>query len=237
MVTTLYLVRHGETEGSDAKRYKGSIDVPLSTKGVVQMREAAGFIVEHLHRSCEAKSEGYLRDVHAKHGAWKDERRDGMPETTHLLSAVYCSHLSRALKSAEVVAEPFGLTPIPAADFRERHFGVWEGMTFLEIRERYPEEFEAWASNPLEHSPPGGESTLEVRDRVSTAIDEVLSRHAGENISVIAHGGVNRVILCGIMGMPLEHMFRIEQDCGCVNIIEFWDRYPVVKLLNGGSRG
>jgi alpha-ribazole phosphatase len=53
----------------------------------------------------------------------------------------------------------------------------------------------------------------------------------------VAHGGVNRIILCHIMGIPLENIFRIEQDYGAVNIIEFWDKYPVVKLLNGGTDG
>ena len=54
------------------------------------------------------------------------------------------------------------------------------------------------------------------------------------SIAVVAHGGVNRIILCHIMGIPLENIFRIEQDFAAVNIIEFWEKYPVVKLLNGG---
>jgi broad specificity phosphatase PhoE len=237
MVTTLYLVRHGETEGSDVKRYKGSIDVPLSATGEVQMRGTSAFILGHLRRSREASSRSYLRDVHGEGGASRQVSRVEPQDGSPLLTAVYSSHLSRSKRSAEVVAEAFGLTPIMAADFRERHFGIWEGMSFLEIRDRHPGEFDAWASNPLEHSPPGGESTLEVRERVSAALASILAGHAGEKIAVIGHGGVNRIILCEIMGLPLEHMFRIEQDWACVNIIEFWERYPVVKLLNGGACG
>src|SRR5208337_3868208 len=98
MVTILYLIRHGETVGGETKRYKGSLDVPLSERGVAQIREASAFIAK--------KAE---------------------------LSAVYCSGLSRALKSAEIIAGPYGLKPVIIDDLRERSFGLWEGMTFSEI--------------------------------------------------------------------------------------------------------
>jgi alpha-ribazole phosphatase/probable phosphoglycerate mutase len=196
MVTTLYLIRHGETEGSEVKRYKGSIDVPLSERGIAQIRSASVFI------------------------------------NSSKLSAVYCSPLSRALKSAEIISEPHGLNPVIMPDLRERSFGVWEGMSFDEIKKQYPDEFKAWADNPLKFSPVGGENTLEVRDRALQALDNILKKHNGESISIVAHGGVNRVILCDIMGIPLENLFRIEQDFAAVNVIEFWDTYPVVKGLN-----
>jgi len=111
-------------------------------------------------------------------------------------------------------------------------------MTFAEIKEKNPGEFEAWANNPLKHSPVGGESTLEVKYRAIPAIEEILGAHEGDNIAVVAHGGVNRIILCHFLGAPLENIFRIEQDFAAVSIVELWDRYPVIKLINGGpSRG
>lgn len=201
MVKTLYLIRHGQTVGGDEKRYKGSIDVPLSEKGIEQMRKTSDF----------------LKGIS--------------------LSAVYSSPLSRALKSAEIIAEPYGLKPVVVPDLRERSFGIWEGMSFNEIKEKYPEEFEAWAANPLKYSPIGGESTIEVRDRVVRVLKDILSNHGNEKIAIVAHGGVNRVILCHFMGIPLENIFRIEQDFASVNIIEFHEKYPVVKLINGVFHG
>jgi alpha-ribazole phosphatase/probable phosphoglycerate mutase len=117
-------------------------------------------------------------------------------------------------------------------DLRERGFGRWEGMSFTEIKEQYPDEFEAWAGNPVKYSPPGGESTLEVSERAVTALTTILDAHKDEAIAVVAHGGVNRVLLCHVLGIPLENVFRVEQDFGAVNVIEFWEKYPVVKLLN-----
>lgn len=202
MAKILYLIRHGKTEGSEVGRYKGSIDVPLSEEGIEEIKKVAGFI----------KNVGTNRSLP--------------------LRGVYSSPLSRALKSAKLIAEPHGIRPMVVPDLRERNFGLWEGMSFDEIKEKYPKEFNAWAENPLKYKPVGGESTIEVRDRVIRAVEEILANHKEETIAIVAHGGVNRIILCHLIGIPLENIFRIEQDYGAINIIEFHDRYPVVKLIN-----
>ncbi len=227
MVTTLYLVRHGKTEGSEAKRYKGSLDVPLAPAGMEQMRRSSNFILKHLLNSALQRKNDYLKDIHG------DQLINQSDNPT--LSAVYCSALSRASVSAEIIAGKFGLKPIPIADLNERNFGVWEGMTFSEIKERYPVEFKLWSEDPLRYSPPEGESTLKVRYRVISALANIIDKHNGkdQNIAVVAHGGVNRIILCHFLDIPLENIFRIEQDNAAVNIIEFWSKYPVVKLING----
>jgi alpha-ribazole phosphatase/probable phosphoglycerate mutase len=205
MFTKIYLIRHGETEGAETKRYKGHIDVPLSEHGAEQMKRLSGFI--------------------ANVGA---RRAVPLP-----LSAVYCSDLSRAVKSAELIAKPHGLKPVIMPELRERNFGIWEGMTFDEIKDKYPEEFGAWAGNPLKFSPMEGESTIEVRDRALKVFNEIVEKHTGHNFAIVSHGGINRIILCELLGVPLENIFRVEQDYGCLNVVELWDNYPVVKLING----
>lgn len=244
MVTTLYLIRHGETEGSETKRYKGSIDVPLSEKGTGQIKGSSAFIREYLRDASSSKHMSYLKDIHRSSDttaeARSGESSESNPEIESFqasrLQAVYTSNLSRAVRSAEIIAGPYGLKPVETPDLRERSFGIWEGMTFSEIKEKYPEEFEAWANNPLRYSPIKGESTLGVKDRIIPSLTKILDNHKGENIAVVAHGGVNRIILCHFLGIPLENIFRIEQDYAAVNIIELWEKYPVVKLINGGGR-
>jgi alpha-ribazole phosphatase/probable phosphoglycerate mutase len=194
MVGTLYLIRHGSTEGDGKTRYKGSLDVPLSPAGEKEIEKTA----EYVNAMLEASGRE--------------------------LSAVYCSDLSRARRSAEIL--------IVVEKLRERNFGQWEGMTFDEIKERWPDAFRAWAKDPLSHSPLDGETTVEVSERVNGALDEILENHDGEAIAIVAHGGVNRAMLCRFMGVPLENIFRIEQDHGAVSVVEFYDGYPVVKLLN-----
>jgi alpha-ribazole phosphatase len=209
MDTTLYLIRHGETEGAEEKRYKGSIDVPLSEKGARQIERVSAFI---------------LQDV---------QRRSDPPSPPELLKAVYCSDLKRAIKSAEIIASPYSLDPVKVPALRERNFGIWEGMSFDEIRKKHPEEFDAWAGNPLQFSPMQGESTIAMKERVIDAFKNIIGNHKGDCIAIVSHGGVNRIILCHTLGISLENIFRVEQDYAALNILEFWDRYPVVKLMNG----
>ncbi len=198
MVTALYLIRHGETVGSETRRYKGTLDVPLSDEGVRQAERLADYL---------------------------GERANGA-------AAIYTSPLGRAWKTAGPIARALGLEPEVVDALRERHFGAWEGMSFEEIEAAYPEAFRDWARDPLRHRPVGGESTLEVRDRVVEALEGILKRHEGEAVVVVAHGGVNRAALCHYTGLPLENIFRLEQDFACVNVLEFHGGFPVLKLMN-----
>lgn len=204
---TLYLIRHGATLEEAPKKYKGSIDVPLSEKGIRQMEAVASYLRSAIREDCY----------------------------------VYSSPLSRALRSAEIIGEKLGTKPVVIDEFKERNFGLWEGMTFDDIVRLYPEEFEAWRRDPLRHSPPNGESTLQVSERVKKGLKiieedssriEALNNEKKFSYIIVAHGGVNRIILCELLGIPLENIFRIEQEHGCINIIEFFDGYPVIKLLN-----
>ncbi|GBE41358.1 MAG TPA: alpha-ribazole phosphatase [Nitrospirae bacterium] len=201
MGTKIYLIRHGEVEDSDPRRYNGHIDVSLSANGVEQIRKLSSFLSAIVQKRNSA------------------------------IGAVYCSGLSRASKSAEIIAEPFGLKPIVIDELKERNFGEWEGMSFDEISDKWPDAFSAWARDPLRFSPMEGESTLDLRERVMPAFNKIMEDHEGEDIAVVSHGGVTRVILCEMLGIPLENIFRIEQDFGALNVIEMWD-YPVVKQIN-----
>jgi alpha-ribazole phosphatase/probable phosphoglycerate mutase len=147
------------------------------------------------------------------------------------LKAVYTSDLSRAIESGEIIAEPHGVKPVREKGLKEFSFGAWEGMTFNEIELKYPDAFKAWAKNPVKFSPVKGESTLDVRNRAIPVFHDIIRKHDEGEIAIVTHGGINRIILCEILGMPLENIFRIEQNFAALNIIEKWD-YPLVKLMN-----
>jgi alpha-ribazole phosphatase/probable phosphoglycerate mutase len=148
------------------------------------------------------------------------------------LSNVFCSDLCRAIESANIIAKEFGLKESIKPQLRERHFGKWEGKTFDEINKDYPDDFKKWAQDPLRFSPIDGESTQDVYNRVMPFFNSLIIEHSDQDIAIISHGGVNRIILCSLLCIPLEHIFRIEQDFAALNIIEFHNSYPVIKLLN-----
>ncbi len=150
------------------------------------------------------------------------------------IKAVYSSDLQRTMAGARVLAQPFALPSAALAALRELHIGAWEGMTWQELKSRYPQQWQARLDDVVHYRVPGGENLIDLAGRVLPAIREIVARHQGEEVVVVAHGGVNRVILLDAIGAPLESLFSIEQDYGCLNIIDYFaDGNSVVRLLNG----
>lgn len=151
------------------------------------------------------------------------------------VAAVYASTRTRALESARLVCEGRGLEPIALEALREIDFGVFEGMRYDEAAERYPEVYRAWMERPTEVSFPGGESFPKMRRRVLAAVAEIRTRHEGETVVVVSHGGTNRVVLADALGLPDERIFRFAQSYACVNVIDYFEQAPLVVLLNGAA--
>lgn len=149
-------------------------------------------------------------------------------------SACYTSDLSRCVQGAEILCAQREIPFQTRRELRELSFGDWEGMAWTELAERFPEAWKNRMRDFVEFRAPGGENLLDLRDRVVPVIQEIVTRHLGEELFVIGHGGVNRIILLDALGAPPSSMFRIEQEYGCLNIIDYYeDGNPVVMLLNG----
>jgi len=151
------------------------------------------------------------------------------------IKAVYSSDLQRAVKGARIIGTLLGIQPTMVHALRELNLGRWEGLTREEAIARFPEESDFSFKDLATSKVKEGESIVELRSRVMPALSGILERHKHESVCVVAHGGGNRVILSEAMGLPLEKFFRIEQDFGCLNVIDYLDDgMKVVKLLNGG---
>jgi alpha-ribazole phosphatase len=153
------------------------------------------------------------------------------------LAAIYCSDLHRTREGARLLATGRELAPQPCPEFRELCFGVWEGLTLAEIAQRYPRELEARFRDLTNFRIPGGESLADVRARVIPKLQKILAAHPGQTIALVAHAGVNRVILCEALHLPFSQIFRLDQTYGCLNIIDYFPDFSLVRLLNGGVNG
>lgn len=147
---------------------------------------------------------------------------------------VYSTGLIRTVKGAGIISCHHGIEPKVDERFKELHAGRWEGMSFAEVMEHYPQEVNDRYEDILNYRiKDGGESILDVKARVIPALYDLIQCHKNESVVIVAHGGVNRVILCHALNLGLENFFRIEQDYGCLNIIDFYDNTAVVRLVNG----
>lgn len=149
------------------------------------------------------------------------------------IRAVYSSDLLRSHKGAKAIAAPLSLKVRRDARLKEISAGRWEGLSYEGVVARYPVEAEERFRDLVNYRiKEGGENLLDVRERSLAAVAEIVEKHRGEEVVIVAHGGVNRVILCEAMGLGLENLLRIEQDFGCLNIIEYYENTSVLRLLN-----
>lgn len=147
------------------------------------------------------------------------------------ISSIFCSDLTRSVETARIISERWDAGLVIRRDLREINMGEWEGRTFKEIAACYPGEYAKRGKDILSYRAPGAESFEECRSRVIAAFTEIEACTA-ENILIVGHAGINRLLLCHVLGMPLENLFRISQGYGCINIIAGSGRQYCVRLLN-----
>lgn len=145
-------------------------------------------------------------------------------------SNIFCSDLQRSVQTAEIIAEKHNIQPVAYPELREINLGEWEGRTFEEICRKYPEEFKQRGKDIANYRPPGGESFADCGSRVISKLNDILQSTSG-NIVIAGHAGMNRVILCHMLGMPVENLFKLGQDYGCLNLIAFGSfGFRLIKL-------
>lgn len=150
------------------------------------------------------------------------------------VSALHCSDLTRSRQTAGIIAATVGVQPVAHPELREVSLGDWEGLLRREVAERWADEFAARGRDMDTYRPPGGESFADCLARTWPVWKGITQTDAAA-IVVVAHAGVNRLLLCRLLGMPVQNMFRIGQDYGCTNIIELDRRTIRVRLVNGRS--
>ncbi|MEZ4483115.1 MAG: histidine phosphatase family protein [Syntrophotaleaceae bacterium] len=150
------------------------------------------------------------------------------------IAAVYSSDLARCLDGAHMLAAAYGLKPEAMIRLRELHAGDWEGHPWSELQARYPRQWQERLDDIVHYRIPGGENLLDLRDRARTAIAKIIARHPGQEVIVVAHGGINRIILLDALGAPLDRVFSLSQFYGCLNILDCRsDGRVTVQLING----
>lgn len=148
------------------------------------------------------------------------------------ITAIYSSALSRAAKTAKLIAGFHSLEVKQLAGFNEIDFGEWEGLTFNEIESAFKTQSATYLKNPASFRFPKGETLQELNTRVLKALDTVLSSHSDETVLIVAHSGTNRAIIGKALGLGFENHLRLKQDIGCLNVIEFFEDTATILLLN-----
>lgn len=149
------------------------------------------------------------------------------------VDAIYASDLQRAMVTAETIAKKFDLKVQAEPAFRELSFGDWEGLTYQQIVDKWEDAMANFLQHPDILEIPGGESFPQVQKRAVKRLDELIQKHDGQTIVVVAHGAVLRTMLTAALHMPLQYLWSIRQFNTAVNIVRYdADANPTVELLN-----
>jgi broad specificity phosphatase PhoE len=135
------------------------------------------------------------------------------------LKDIYCSDLARCLDTARIIGTRSGVEPKLLPDLREICLGTWEGQRFETVQALYPQAFQERGDNIADYHPPGGESFRDLQSRAWPVFEAIVRGLSGQSL-IVTHAGVIRVLLCRLLGMPLENLFCIKQAYGALNIIE-----------------
>lgn len=149
-------------------------------------------------------------------------------------SQIYSSPLKRAFQTATILAEPGQLTPIALDGLKEINFGSWEGLTFKEVKQRFPNDLAAWRSDPITAPMTDGEGSLKnCSQRGKKVLLEIVKKHPGETIAVVSHGGFIKACLLGLFDLPMTMYHHMAMGNTCITTVRFNDAlYPILMGLN-----
>jgi ribonuclease H / adenosylcobalamin/alpha-ribazole phosphatase len=137
-------------------------------------------------------------------------------------AAIITSPLQRARRTAEAVAEVTGAPLVVYEEFVEAEFGAWQGLTFAEAAQKWPDELTAWMASP-DAAPPDGESFATVALRVLAGLDRLIGEYGHQTTIVVSHVTPIKTLVCRALLAPPEAMFRMNLDVASLCHIAFFD--------------
>jgi probable phosphoglycerate mutase len=151
-------------------------------------------------------------------------------------SAIYCSPRLRTRETAAPTASRAGITVELMDGLREIAYGEWEGRAEEEVRRSEPERFRAWSEHPAVVSPPRGETAVEIAERATRALDEIVRRNPDGQVLVVSHKATLRVLFCALLGIDLDRFRdRIAQRVAAISIIDWKSGGPLLQVLGDVS--
>jgi ribonuclease H / adenosylcobalamin/alpha-ribazole phosphatase len=149
------------------------------------------------------------------------------------IQAIVSSPLRRCQETAAAVADRTGLQVRIDEGMRETHFGAWEGLTFAEVRDRFPDDLEAWLDSTAVQPTGGGESFDTVTRRVAVAKDKLLARYPGKTVLVVTHVTPVKILARLALGAPPMALFRMELSAASITAVAYYtDGNASLRLLN-----
>ena len=152
-----------------------------------------------------------------------------MAETLHML---YASDLQRAWETAQTIAAPHALHVHAEPRLREMAFGRWEGLTYAEMQQQDAQSLAAWEHDQLHSAPPGGETLLQMTERVRAAYVDMLAAGQDKTVGLVAHGGPLQLLLCLALGLPPQAYWQVAVSPASLSELCVYEQGAILTCLN-----
>ncbi len=142
------------------------------------------------------------------------------------------STADRVVGTAKSISHALDLpiTLLPGLD--EQNVGEWEGRSYLEIKKENPDLYKSWCQDPIRNAAPGGESLLQVYERVNADIAKVIASYAGKKIVLVTHAGVIRSAIIHALQMPIDNFWRIAVPTGSISKIDYSNNFATMQYMS-----
>ena len=147
-------------------------------------------------------------------------------------ASIYPRPLSRAIQTGQPIARACGIPLQPEPGLIDIDFGDWQGLSFSEARQRWPQEIENWRQRPHQCQLPNGEILGDVRRRAMKTLHQLGLRHPDVTIVLIGHTVTNQLLLLGILDLGIDHFWRIRQGNCALNVIESREGVYILVSMN-----
>ena len=151
------------------------------------------------------------------------------------IDAIYSSTLKRGAATAAVIAAPHNLRVVSAAELNEVNFGEIEGITYNDACGLFPDVTELWRCGSTKLCFPMGETFIEFATRVNTFLERLKNHREEDTIMLVGHGGPYKVLVCSLLGLPLEHYWQFRFGMGSVSIIDIYPTGAILETLSDTS--
>jgi len=152
-----------------------------------------------------------------------------MAETLHML---YASDLQRAWETAQTIAAPYALHVHAEPRLREMAFGRWEGLTYTEMQQQDAQSLAAWEHDQLHSPPPGGETLLQMTERIRAAYVDMLAAGQDKTVGLVAHGGPLQLLLCLALGLPPQAYWKFAVSPASLSELCVYEQGAILTCLN-----
>jgi broad specificity phosphatase PhoE len=150
------------------------------------------------------------------------------------LQAVYTSNLQRAWETASAIALFQDCPLVGDRSLVEINLGEWQGLTRAEILEHDPQRLQAWDADRLHNSPPGGETLIELAERVRAGLSRILEKHNEGSVMIVSHAGPLKVMLCDMLGASIENFWRFQLLNATLCVASIYPEGAILEQLNDG---